>query len=107
MMYYGKLDMVRTDPGCTLRCLGFRRGFAATCVQFDIDFGRLELWAKPWIRIKRAAFRVARRAPQDVTVQPKFDECTTAHTTLIYIGIVSTLRGVAVVWTNTVRHVAM
>ena len=62
---------------------GFRRGLAANCIRFDIDPGdaswKTGVLGKTLDTIKQSAIRVARRTPDNVSIQEIFDECTTAH----------------------------
>ena len=85
--YYGKPDIVRTDPeGAFRRDQGFRRGLAAKSTRLDIDPGEASwktgVLGKTLETIKQSAIRVARRTPDGVTIQEIFDECTTAHNDL-------------------------
>ena len=67
--YYGKPDIVRTDPERAFRDQGFRRVLAAKSIRLDNDPGD-------------ASIRATRRTPDSVTIQEIFDECTTAHNDL-------------------------
>ena len=67
--YYGKPDIVRTDPERAFRDQGFRRVLAAKSIRLNSDPGD-------------ASIRAARRTPDSVTIQEIFDECTTAHNDL-------------------------
>ena len=84
--YYGKPDIVRTDPEGACRDQGFRRGLAAKSTRLDIDPGdaswKTGVLGKTLDTIKQSAIRVARGTPDNVTVQEIFDECTTAHNDL-------------------------
>ena len=81
--YYGKPDIVRTDPEGAFRNQGFRRGLAAKSIRLDVDPGEASwktgVLGKTLDTIKQSAIRVARRTPDNVTIQEIFDECTTAH----------------------------
>ena len=84
--YYGKLDIVRTDPERAFRNQGFRRGLATKSIRRDIDPGEAS-WnpgipGKTLDTIKQSAIRVDRRTPDSVSIQEIFDECTTAHNDL-------------------------
>ena len=81
--YYGKPNVVRTDPDGAFRDQGFRRGLAAKSMRLDIDPGdaswKTGVLGKSLDTIKQSAIRVARRTPDSVTIQEIFDESTTAH----------------------------
>ena len=81
--YYGRPDIVRTDPEGAFGDQGFRRGLAAKSVRLDIDPGdaswKTRVLGKTLDTIKQSAIRSARRTPDNVTIQEIFDECTTAH----------------------------
>ena len=83
--YFGKPDIVRTDPEGAFRDQGFRRGLAAKSIRLHIDPG--EAWktgvcGKTLDTMKQSAIRVARRTPDNVTSREIIDECTTAHNDL-------------------------
>ena len=84
--YYGKPDIVRTDPEGAFRDQGFRRGLAAKSIRLDIDPGEASwktgVLGKTLDTIKQSAIRVARRTPDTVSIHEIFDECTTAHNDL-------------------------
>ena len=84
--YYGKPDIVRTDPEEAFRDQGFRRDLGAKSIRLDTDPGdaswKTEVLGKTLDTIKRSAIRVARRTPDSVTSQKIFDECTAAHNDL-------------------------
>ena len=84
--YNGKPDIVRTDPERAFRDQGFRRGLAAKSTRLDIDPGEASwqtgVLGKTLDAIKQSAIRVARRTPDNVTIQEILDECTTAHNDL-------------------------
>ena len=84
--YYGKPDIVRTDPGGAFRDQGFRRGLAAKSIRLDIDLGdascKTGVRGKTLDTIKHSAIRVARRTLDSVTLQEIFHECTTVHNAL-------------------------
>ena len=84
--YYGKPDIVRTDPERAFRDQGFRRGLAAKSMRLDIDPGdaswKTGVLGKTLDTIKQSATRVARTTPDSVTIQEVVDECTTAHNDL-------------------------
>ena len=84
--YYGKPDIVRTDPEGAFRDQEFRSGLAAKSVRLDIDPGEASwktgVLGKTLDTIKQSAIRVARRTPDSVSIQEIFDECTTAHSGL-------------------------
>ena len=76
--YFGKPDIVRTDPEGAFRDKGFRRGLAAKSIRLDIDLGEAS-WkrgvrGKTLDTIKQSAIRVARRTPDTVTIQEIVDE---------------------------------
>ena len=81
--YFGKPDIVRTDPEGAFRDQGFRRGLAAKSIRLDIDPGEASwktgVLVKTLDTIKQSAIRVARTTPDSVSIQEIFDECTTAH----------------------------
>ena len=82
----GKPDIVRTHPEGAFRDQGFRRGLAAKRTRLDIDPGdtswKTGVLGKTLDTIKKSAIRVARRTPDNVTIQEIFDEHTTAHNDL-------------------------
>ena len=82
----GKPDIVRSDPEGAFRDQGFRRGLAAKSIRLDIDPAdaswKTGVHGKTLDTIKQSALRVARRTPDNVTIQEIFDECTTAHNDL-------------------------
>ena len=84
--YHGKPDIVRTDPEGAFRDQGFRRGLAAKSIRLDIDPGdaswKTGVLGKTLDTIKQSAIRVARRTPDNVSIQEIFDECTKAHSDL-------------------------
>ena len=84
--YYGKPDVVRTDPEGAFRDQGFRRGLAAKSIRLDIDRGdaswKTGVLGRTLDTIKQSAIRVARRTPDNVSIQEIFDECTTAQNDL-------------------------
>ena len=84
--YYGKPDIVRSDPEGAFRDQGFRRGLAAKSIRLDIDPGEASwktgVLGKTLDTIKQSAIRVARRTPDTVSIHEIFDECTTAHNDL-------------------------
>ena len=63
--YYGKPDIVRTDPGGWSLC--------------QEHTSRHRSWGSV---LEQSASRVARRTPDSVSIQEIFDECTTAHSDL-------------------------
>ena len=75
--YNGKPDTVRTDPEGAFRDQGFRRGLAAKSIRLDIDAGdaswKTRVLGKSLDTIKRSPIRVARRTPDNVTIQEIFD----------------------------------
>ena len=77
--YYGKPDIVRTDPEGASRDQGFRRGLAAKSI--DASW-KTEVLGKTLDTIRQSAIRVARRPLDSITVQDIFDECTTSHNDL-------------------------
>ena len=83
--YYGKPDIVRTDPEGTFRDQGFRRGLAAKSIRLDIDPGdaswKTGALGKTLDTIKQAIC-AARRTPDSVTIQEIFDERPTAQNIL-------------------------
>ena len=58
--YYGKPDIVRTDPEGAFRDRGFRRGLAAKSIRLDIDPGKRpgkqEFLGKPLIQSNSQQF---------------------------------------------------
>ena len=86
VMYFGKPDIVRTNPEGAFRYQGFRRGMAAKSIRLDVDPGdaswKTGVLGKTLDAIKLSAIRVARRTPDSVTIQEIFDECTAAHNDL-------------------------
>ena len=84
--YYGKPDIVRTDPEGVFLVQGFRRGLAAKSIRqlliVGMRPGKQEVLGKTLDTTKQAATRVAQRTPDSVTSQEIFDECTTAHNDL-------------------------
>ena len=71
--YYGKPNIVRTDPEGAFRDQGFRRGHAAKSIRLDIGPGdaswKTGALGKTLGTIKQSAIRVARRTPDSVTIQ--------------------------------------
>ena len=84
--YYGKPDIVRTDPEGAFRDQRFRRDLTAKNIRLDVvpgeAFWKTEALGKTLDTIKQSAIRVARRTPDSLSVQEIFDECTTAHNDL-------------------------
>ena len=82
----GKPDFVRTDPEGAFRDQGFRRGLAAKNIRLDIDPGdaswKTGVLGKTLDTSKQSAIRLARRSPDNVSIQEIFDECSTAHNDL-------------------------
>ena len=83
VMYFGKPDIVRTNPEGAFRYQGFRRGLAAKSIPLDVDPGdaswKTGVLGKTQDTIKQSAIRVARRTQDSVTIQEIFVECTAAH----------------------------
>ena len=81
--YYGKPDIVRTDPEGAFRDQGYRRGLSAKSTRLDINpgdaFWKTGVLGKTLDTIKQSAMRVAWRTPDNDTIQEIFDERTTVH----------------------------
>ena len=80
--YYGKPDIVRTDPEELFEIKGFDviwlpRAFVSTSILGKRP-GKQEFLGKTLDTIRQSAIRVARR----VSIQEIFDECITAHNDL-------------------------
>ena len=81
--YCGKPDIVGTEPEGAFQDQGLRRGLVAKSIRLDIDLGEASLKTGVLLdTIKHLAIRVARRTPDNVTIQEIFDEGTTAHNDL-------------------------
>ena len=79
-------NIIITDPQGACRYQGLSSGLAAESIRLDIDPGdtswKAGVLGKTLNTIEQAAIRVARRAPDSVTIQETFDEFTTAHNNL-------------------------
>ena len=86
IQYYGKPNIIRTDPDGAFRNQGFRRGFAAKSIRFDLDGSaswKTSVLGETLVdTIKHAAIRVGRRTLDSVAIQEIFDECTIARNDL-------------------------
>ena len=84
--YYGKPDIVRTDPEVAFRDQVPDVVWLPKSIRLDIDPGEASwktgVLGKTRDTIKQSAIRVARRTPDSVSIQEIFDECTTAHNDL-------------------------
>ena len=84
--YYGKPDIVRTDPE---RAFSRSRIFDVVCLpRAYVDIDRVEASWKTGVlgktlnTMKQSAIRVARRTTDSVSIQEVFDECTATHNDL-------------------------
>ena len=85
IQYYGKPNIVRTDPDGAFRNQGFRRGLVAKSIRFDLDGSaswKISVLEETLDTIKHAAIRVGRRTLDSVSIQAIFDECTVARNDL-------------------------
>ena len=84
--YYGKPNIIRTDPEGPFRDQGFRRGVAAKRIRLDIGPGdaswKTSVLRKTLDTSKQEAIRVARRTTDSVTIEEISGECTAAHNDL-------------------------
>ena len=84
--FYGKPNIVRTNPEGAFRYQGFQHGHAAKSIRYDIDpkdaSCKTGVLGKTLDTIKQTAIRVGQRTLDSVTIQEIFDECTAAHNDL-------------------------
>ena len=85
IQYYGKPNIIRTDPDGAFRNQGFRRGLVAKSISVDFDGSaswKTSVLGETLDTIKHAAIRVGRRTLDSVAIQEIFDERTIARNDL-------------------------